>query len=435
MATLLEALLGSTETNGRCRRPALNIVLILSVVFVAVGCRHFGKRSKSSLQDTVEDAAAPIEAVATVTDGVLVSRAGNQEQWLPEIQAQLQYAAGAISGWGAVADLSRIELDVDVQGVTVSGKEWRVPYVARFALTAPRAALSLRTVVLPRRGDIAGQDDFFRLYGASCRASGAKSEARTFWHVFRPEAKGCPLGQPPFDRQNAVRAALDLTATKPEGMPDYDRFRSEKNLVVTMVVDDARLLNDAVRLMTERFGAPASLSASMATFSKPLGADATKGQVDLAVLGTGAEARTAFRERTKRSGVVAYLSTGSLSDAGTQVSRWLDFTQDPGGRALAVLVSGLAPFPFVPRDIAEGIAAGDGFVVATSPGRQGSSAATLLNWLDLMQGSVRSYAEIAAELGRDGRVLVRPAASKEEPSVAVRRSGAVLVRSISKSKH
>lgn len=413
--------------RGRFVFSSVASLAMLVVLIGAAACRHRAGGTRS--ESLATDEQGPSEAIGTIGNGMIVSRADNEERWLAEIQAQLQYASGALAGQGALADLSRVELALNPRQVVVRGQERHVPYVARFRLTWPTSVSTTKTLVLPRSGDLTARHAFFRYYGATCVARGERAEESTFWHAFRPDSKACPLVQPPFDRQNAVRTALDVTPVKPRGGPAYDRLWLGKKLAVTVVIEDERVLNAAVRSMGEQFGAPVSLSASAATFAATV---AGKGSLDLAVVSASPEGRVAYDARRQLGGAFAFLGAGSLHTANEAMSDWLGlgtgFSQPSLNAVMpsTLFVSGRGPFPFLKPDIVAATAEGAFVAAFASPAKgEDQALAAVSTWVDTLSKGTRSYGELQEAWGGVGRVLIWQ--QGDAPAVPMARApGAVL---------
>jgi hypothetical protein len=187
------------------------------------GCRLFHDDGSESTSDEVVAKPAPARAsvyLATVVQGHIFSRADQKATWVGEIQDQLAFAAGQLTGLGGVADLNRLEVTLGAAAPTPDGG-LQVTYTAACPVgwEGAEAAPETVTLALPRGGDHAGRAAFFAAYGDRCAdVPQADLAVATFWNHYRPSAQGCPLAGGDLDKAVATAVTLALSPLGGRGL-------------------------------------------------------------------------------------------------------------------------------------------------------------------------------------------------------------------------
>jgi hypothetical protein len=341
----------ATTTNRR-RAAATRWSLVLSLPLLATvlgvaGCRLLAP-------DPAGVASADAAAVtsegrwrASIGDGVLRSGSSRKEAWIAEIREQLQYATGALLGYGAALDLNTLDVAVDAADARRDGKERIVSYRALFAVDWPaaspppgpeRGGVRELVVPLPARGDKAGRSAFNELY-RGCSGAGAEGGGPTFWHGYRPHAPHCRATEPGAPLVAPITIRLEPNAVA-AGDPRLDRSDA--------LWRDGAL--DVLVLVTGP-GAAAELAALDAGLSASLGAKpgASADERRIAVDGRGTltvhllaadtlsmlspVARRAAKSGVLQSGVVIVSTETALADAASTLTTWLDTAADGAASA------------------------------------------------------------------------------------------------------
>ncbi len=194
------------------RRRSLGCFFLAVLALPLGGCRLFGGSDEPEPIAKKAPVVAPVY-LATVTDGRIVSRHEQKAAWVAEVQDQLAFAAGHLSGIGGIADLNRLEVSLG-SAMPAGDGALQVSYVATFLVgwssaTPPPATVNL---ALPRAGDRPGRAAFFAAYHDRCiDAPGGDVGVATYWNHYRPGVKGCPLAAGDPDKGVAVQVTVALS--------------------------------------------------------------------------------------------------------------------------------------------------------------------------------------------------------------------------------
>jgi hypothetical protein len=213
-------------------RDALFTLAALSFPVLAYGCAA-PTADDDELADGEE---AFTSASAKLLDfefnGEVTTSGGDPEQ---AIQDQMLFTIGQLNGKSGVGRLDKLAI-TDIR-TERQGDLTRVRYHAKLPVSITKSARISRgfTLILPKRADFAGQDAFFKKYGAtSCTDPFAHdNETGIYWYYYRPEQSGCTLAAEDVIKPRAtVRVSPENTKNT---YPEYDQIWSDDILSVVAI--------------------------------------------------------------------------------------------------------------------------------------------------------------------------------------------------------
>jgi len=165
-------------------------------------------------------------------DAEVMTAGGDPRQ---TIKDQMLFTIGQLNGKTGVGRLDKLA----ITSVTSDrqGELTRVRYHAKLPVSVAKATRLAKTftLVLPKRADFAGQDAFFKKYGAtSCTDRFAHDNGTgIYWYYYRPDQAGCTL-----DAADVVKAVATVTVS-PENTtntyPEYDKIWADGVLSVVAI--------------------------------------------------------------------------------------------------------------------------------------------------------------------------------------------------------
>lgn len=384
--------------SNRCLRP---LIFVIITAFGIGGCRHFDflKRTPAASVPTSVD--EPVLAEVVIADGLLSSRSKRQDTWLLEIQAQLQYAVGALAGMGATVDLDRVEISIDEANVRVDGDSRIIPYAARLLGVWPSALPAVRSIVLPRGGDIATRERFFRTYGEDCQSKASAFPENAYWHVYRPEAVGCPLTSDTLDKTLTVKTSISVRPQFLAGSPDYAALWADRRLTITVLTSSQSDFAETVHQLGEILGTPTASSVADVSFTHPVDG---KGDVVARVLWVGdglmtPEVRAVLAADAAVQDLISYETTASLRQAARTLTAALP---SAGAAHRMVHLDGRDSVAYVAQDLVAALGSKSHIVATAWSPRRGPLGVSIKVLTAALMKTSTTFPNLAAELAVTG---------------------------------
>jgi hypothetical protein len=399
----------------------------------------------ASQESNIEfDSAHSIALDGQIENGQIVANTSNKTQIRQQITEQVKYTIGQLNGRSAGPDINRSRVEIlDIKPRT-DGK-YDVRYRSNLFVAWPLGGSppSQFTLILPRSGDFASLNRFFRTYGADEKGdkrcldwSAHDVTAGIFWYYYRPEKAGCPLRDSSPDVVK-IRVTFEISDENTKGKyPEYGKVWEDGRLEVTAIFakneEGVMTNNDAgtnsfrqmYASLVGTYGAPKRVNLKptelpdayhpmiRAVFATPRG----DLDVHLYLVDTLRAMSTSFVQtyetRTKTSDFVSYSGHSGL---GTNIRTLATLGTFVAGQYQIFLVNGCDTFAYVDnslRDKHHAVNPGHGpdkfFDLLTNamPSYFHMNASSNMAVIKALVGQTKTYRQIMAEFDRYQRVNI-----------------------------
>lgn len=235
------------------------------------------------------DSAHTIALDGYIEEGIMYSSSNSKTVQRDQIRSQLMYSIGQLNGEKGGTDANRFSIEIKNSELQSELGLYQVSYTAKLFIAWPneRSIPENYEMLLPKRSDSSGLEEFFKIYGDeedryNCLDSSAHDpELNVFWYYYRPHLSKCKIER--GDDQLIVRVPVYLSKSDENTLnksPEYHKIWEDGRFVATVIFAKNELdgkesdvgtlaYNELYKSLNSRYGEPFESNVDINAFEVP----------------------------------------------------------------------------------------------------------------------------------------------------------------------